>query len=133
MQLYNNKSMDNVDALEKLGVVMSNDGTADINVQKRINKCRQAYYNLDNTGMPYPGLPIDIQIYLYKYVCLPTFLFWKEIMFLSDKLIKKLESFQGSLMKRSFGLSEFSHHWKLLEALKIPKVSDSINNMTISL
>ena len=54
-------------------------------------------------------------------------------MFLSDKLIKKLESFQGSLMERSLGLSTFSHHSKLLEALNIPKVSDSINNMTISL
>ena len=55
---------------------MSNDCTADINVQKRINKCRQAYYSLDNTGMPYTGLPIDIQMYLYKSVCLPT-LQWK--------------------------------------------------------
>ena len=56
-------------------------------------------------------------------------------MFLSDKLIKKLESFQGSLMKRSLGLSKFSDHSKLLEAPNIPKVSDSIlvNNMTISL
>ena len=100
-QLSNNMSMENVDALETLGVVLSNDGTADINVQKRINKCRQAYYSLDNTGMPYPGLPIDIKMYLYKSVCLPTLLFGMEIMFLSDKLIKKLESFQGSLMKRS--------------------------------
>ena len=36
-------------------------------------------------------------------------------------------------MKRSLGLSKFSHHSKLLEALNIPKVSDSINNMTVSL
>ena len=36
-------------------------------------------------------------------------------------------------MKRSLGLSKFSHHSKLPEALNIPKVSDSINNMTISL
>ena len=43
-QLYNNISMENVDAFETLGVVMSNDGTADINLQKRINKGRQAYY-----------------------------------------------------------------------------------------
>ena len=58
-----------------------------------------------------------------------------EVMFLSDKLLKKLESFQGSLMKRSLGLSKFSDHSKLVEALNIPKVSDSIlvNNMTISL
>ena len=56
-----------------------------------------------------------------------------EIMFLSDKLIKKLESSQGSLMKRSLGLSKFSHYSKLLQALNIPKVADSINNMTISL
>ena len=71
-QLYNNMNMENVDALETLGVVMSNDGTADINVRKRINKCRQAYHSLGNTGMPYPGLPIEIKMYLYKSVCLPT-------------------------------------------------------------
>ena len=40
-------------------------------------------------------------------------------MFLSDKLLKKLESVEGSLMKRSLGLSMFSHHSKLLEALNI--------------
>ena len=45
-------------------------------------------------------------------------------MFLSDISIKKLNFFQGSLMKRSLGLSKFSHHSKLLEALYIPKVSD---------
>ena len=60
-------SMDNVDALETLGVVISNGGTANINVQKRINKCRQAYYSLDNSGMPYPGLPIDIKIYTHSF------------------------------------------------------------------
>ena len=36
-QLYNNMSMENVDALETLGVVMSNDGIADINVQRTMN------------------------------------------------------------------------------------------------
>ena len=36
-------------------------------------------------------------------------------------------------MKRSLGLSKFSHHSRLLEALDIRKVSDSINNMTITL
>ena len=94
---------------------------------------RQAYYSLDNTGMPYPGLPIDIKMYFYQSVCLPTLLFGMEIMFLSDKLIKKLESSQASLMKRLLGLSKFSHHSKLLEALNISKVFDSINNMAISL
>ena len=69
-------SMENVDALETLGVVMSNDATVDINVQKIINKCRQAYYSLDNTGMPYPCLLIDIKMYFYKSGCLPTLLFW---------------------------------------------------------
>ena len=36
-------------------------------------------------------------------------------------------------MKRSLGLCKYSHHSKLLEALNIQKVSDAINNMTISL
>ena len=38
-QLYNNMSIENVDAFETLGVVMSKDGTADIIVQKIINEC----------------------------------------------------------------------------------------------
>ena len=36
-------------------------------------------------------------------------------------------------MKLSLGLSKFSHHSKLLEALNIQKVSNSINNKTIFL
>ena len=85
-QFYINMSMENVDVLETLSVVMSNDGIADINIQKIIRpKCRQAYLSLDNTGMPYPGLPIDIKMYLYKTVCLPTLRFGMEIMFLSVK------------------------------------------------
>ena len=58
--------------------------------------------------MPYPGLPIDRKIYLYRSVCLATLHFGMEIMFLSDKLLKKLENSQGSLMKR--------YHSKLLKA-----------------
>ena len=55
--------------------------------------------------------------------------------FLSDKLLWKLESFQVSPIKRSLGLkkSKFIHHSKLQEALNIQKVSDAINNITISL
>ena len=59
--------------------------------------------------MPYPGLPIDKKMYLYRSVCLATLHFGIKIMFLSDKLLKKLEYFQGSLMKL--------YHSKLLEAL----------------
>ena len=53
------------------------------------------------------------------WVQYPTLLFGMKIMFLSDKFKKKLESVQGSLMKRSLVLSMFSHHSKLLEALNI--------------
>ena len=131
-QFYINMSMENVDVLETLSVVMSNDGIADINIQKIIDrpKCRQAYLSLDNIGMPYPGLPIDIKMYLYKTVCLPTLRFGMEIMILSDKLLNELESFEGSLTKR---LSKFSHHSKRLDAPSTQNVSVAINNMTISL
>ena len=94
-QLYNNMSMENVDALETLGVVMSNDGNADINVQKRINKCRQAYYSLDNTGMPYPGLPIDIKMYLYKSVCYTYFTFWNGNYVFVRQIIQETRIFSG--------------------------------------
>ena len=39
-QFYNNMRMQNVGALETLGIVMRNDGTADINVQEIINMYR---------------------------------------------------------------------------------------------
>ena len=76
------------------GVIMSrpNDNTAYIYVQKRINTFWQSYYSLDNTGMPYSGLPFDIEKHLHKSACLPTLLFRTEIMFWSDKIFKKMGS-----------------------------------------
>ena len=85
------------------GVIMSrpNDYTdiyvhiyicTDIYVQKRINTFWQSYYSLDNTGMPHPGLPFDIEKCLHKSACLPSLLFRAEIMFWSDKLFKKMGS-----------------------------------------
>ena len=95
----------------------------------RERRPRFGYYSLHNTRCH-----MDIKMYLYKSVCLPTLLFGIEIIFLfTRQVIKELESFQGCLMKRSLGLCKFSHHSKLLEALNIQKVSDAINNMTISL
>ena len=56
-----------------------------------------------------------------------------ETVTLSETLTRELESLQGFLIKRSLGLSKYSHHTKLLQAMNIPSVGDTIKLMTVSL
>ncbi|KAK2149411.1 hypothetical protein NP493_2992g00000 [Ridgeia piscesae] len=47
--------------------------------------------------------------------------------------MRRLESVQGSLIKRSLGLSKLSHNTALFEALNIEKIEDIVNRNVLSL
>ena len=57
-------SIENVDNIEILGMILSSDGKCINQVDSRILKCRKSYFSLNNVGMPYPGLPIDLKLHL---------------------------------------------------------------------
>ena len=42
--------------LDVLGIIFTNDGKSEKHVNKRIQKCRQAFYSMSSSGMSYHGL-----------------------------------------------------------------------------
>ena len=64
-------SINNVDKIENLGMILSSDGKCINQVDSRILKCRESYFSLNNVGMPYPGLPVDLKLKLWHTICRP--------------------------------------------------------------
>ena len=119
--------------LDVLGIIFDNDGESEKHVNKRIQKCRQAFYSMSSSGMSYPGLPTDMKSHLWKTVCCPTLLYGMEAVSLSKIAFKNIESTQGSLIKQSLGLSRCSRHSKILTALNVSRCVETINNCRINL
>ena len=125
--------IDNVNNIEILGMILSSDGKCINQVDSRILKCRKSYFSLNNVGMPYTGLPVDLKLHLWHSSCRPILTFGLETVYLNRAMYGKLESLQGTVVKAFLGLSRYSHHSKLLTALAILPIEESIKSMPVSL
>ena len=114
-------------------MILSSDGKCINQVDSRIFKCRKSYFSLNNVGMPYPGLPVDLKLHLWHTICRPILTFGLETVYLNRAMYSKLESLQGTIVKAFLGLSRYSHHSKLLTALDILPIEESIKSMSVSL
>ena len=115
--------LENVDSLEVLGVIYSNDGLAAAHIENRIAKCRAAYYSMADAGLTYPGLQSEVKAHMWKSVCLPSLTYGTDTIAMTKKDLQLLRSTQGSLVKRSLGLGKHHHHSKLQEALHISDIT----------
>jgi hypothetical protein len=129
----NKQSIENVRSQEILGCNFNNDGSASAHVQRRLQRCRQSYFNLSEIGMSHPGLDSLTKAHLWRTICAPTLLYGCESLALKERDICKMESAQATLLKKALGLGKRSHHSKVLYALHVPKVSALINKQVLSL
>ena len=127
------KTIENVNELEILGNVFSNNLSSEPHVKKRTKACRVSMYSLTEIGCCYPGLSSDVKIHLWKTIGQPTLLYGLESMSISHNSLKSIESCQGSFVKKMLGFSNRSHHSNLLEAAHINKVENMITKNSISL
>ena len=118
--------------LEILGVLLQSDMTSQPHVNNRVNKCRRSLYSLSQVGISYPGLNSSSKCHLYQTVCRPSLLYGMEAIHLHNN-VKKLESYQGSVIKHICGLSKRSHHTNLVRAFGLDNISTIIGNRTINL
>lgn len=125
--------LETVNSLDILGVSFSSDGKASCHVDKRVASAHRAMYGLSSIGMSYPGLTSDVKAHLWKSIGTPCLLYGLNSVHLSKSELQKLESTQGSTIKKSLGIGARSHHSKLLSALDIPPVKDLIKKETVSL
>ena len=116
-QWYHNGSIMTVEPnLEILGVLLQSDMISQLHVNDRVNKCRRSLYSLIQVVMSHPGLNSSSKCHLYKTVCRPSLLYGMEAIRLHNN-VKKLESYQGSVIKHICGLSKRSHHRIVKQAL----------------
>ena len=68
--LYNTE-----DSIEILGTVFSSSSSSNLHVNKRVQACRRAMYDLTPVGCCYPGLSTDVKAHFYKSIGLPSLLY----------------------------------------------------------
>ena len=108
--------------------MLSSDGKYINQVDSRILRCRKSYFSFNNVGMPYPGLPADLKLRFRHTMCRPILIFGLETVHLNRAMYIKLESLQGTIAKAFLGLSRYSHHSKLMTALGILPIKESIKS-----
>ena len=108
-------------------------GTSEIHVDERITVCRRTTFGLQGRGMSYPGLGSDVKAHLWKTTCSPALTYGMDCVQVSNKSMHKMESLQGTLMKRCLGVPKYNHHSTILQALDIVPITKAIEDKTITL
>ena len=75
--------IDNIINIEILGMILSSDAKCINQVDSRILKCRKSYFSLNNAGMTYPDLPVDLKLHLWHTMCRPILTFELETVYLN--------------------------------------------------
>ena len=126
-----NLHMETADSLEILGVTFSSLRGSTPHTDKRINSCRSSFYSLSDIGLAYPGLSMDVKVYLWRTVCQPVITYGFDAICTSKADLDRLQSTQGSLIKRAIGLGNRSHHSSVLQALDIKPICQMVENKTV--
>ena len=113
-----------------LGVVLANSSSA--HVVNRISSCRRAFYSLQGAGLCSRSRP-DTSAYLWTTALRPILTYGLGAVSINKKDIASLEKAQAGMIKGAIGLSKFSTNSPLLDAIKIHKITDSIDHQQISL
>ena len=119
-----------VEQINVLGKIFESNGQSAEHVNSRIQKCRQALHAI---GYRNEELCPAVKAHIWKTIGAPSLLYSMCTGPLSNSELKRLESFQGQMVKSSLYLGKRSHHSNLLKAVNISKISDVIKQQRISL
>ena len=115
-----------------LGVTLSNK-SADSHTATRMQSCRRAYFSLQGAGLCKNGANIAVINEIWAKACRPILTYGCETINLRMKHRQDLDKLQSKLLKTALGLSKFARTTPLLEALKLPKISDVVDDNMLSL
>ena len=122
-----------VDSLDVLGIKVTNQGDGAAQVKTRTQKCRGSYFALREAGLCYQGLGTDVNVHLWKTVCLPTLTYGCEVLHFKDADMTLLERQQSNSVKQFMGLGKRSRHSSLLAALGLNGVKTTVNDNVLAL
>jgi hypothetical protein len=126
-------AVETCDSITVLGVDFMSTADCHTHPELRTSACRRAFFSFADRGILYPGLCSEAKVHLWKTIALPTLTYAMESVSYPDRAMEEVEACQSSLIKRSFGLPNRSHHSHLLSALDIHPVSQSVDSKTVNL
>lgn len=109
------------DSIEVLGCVFSNNGLFHDHAEAKTSKCQRQYYALQGHGLSPNGLPASTKSFVWNTACQPILTYCLGALNLDKRSLAKLDSTQGTLVKRFNGLPKHCHHSRLLRVLDISK------------
>ena len=107
-----------VNNVEILGRVFSNNLPSQDNIDIRIRNSRRAMYSI---GLNNQALSPSVKAYLLRSIGTSSLMYGIETCNIISVDLKRLESFQGTIIKNIVYLGKRCHHSALLEALDIIK------------
>ena len=113
-----------VNNVEILGRVFSNNLSSQDHIDIRIRNSRRAMYSI---GLNNQALSPSVKAYLWRSIGTPSLMYAMGTCNISSVDLKRLESFQGTIIKNSVHFGKRCHHSALLEALDIPKIKYHIS------
>ena len=114
-----------------LGASLSN--TSKTHIDKRIKACRRAFYPLPSTGLCKGGVSPDTMDHIWNVAVQPVLSYATQSLCLRKSHLQALDRTQSRLLKAALVLSKICKNTPLCQALKIHKISDLINEYTLSL
>ena len=97
------------------------------------SSCRRAFFSLQGAGLCKDGVSPKTAAELWRKVCNPVLTYGCETVNLTAKNRKNLDKIQAKLLKVSLGLPITARTTPLLDALKVPKASDIVDDNVLSL
>ena len=102
---------------------------------QRITSCRRAFFSLLGAGLCKDGVSPKTAAELWRKICNPVLTYSCETVNLTANNRKNLDKIQAKLLKVSLGLPTCitARTTPLLDALKVPKASDIVDDNVLSL
>ena len=122
--------LNKVEQINVLGKIFECNGQSTEHVNSRMQKCRQALHAI---GYRNEELCPAVKAHIWKTIGVPSLLYSMSTGSISNSELKRLESFQGQMIKSALYLGKRSHHSNLLKALDICKISEVLRQQQISL
>ena len=110
-----------VDRVEILGRVFTSNLSSQAHIDSRISNSRRAMFSI---GLNNEALSPRVKAHLWKHVEIPSLTYYAlGTCFTNKGDLKRLESFQGTLIKNCLYLNKRCHHSPLLQALNIESIT----------
>ena len=119
-----------VDRVQILGRVFSHNLSTQDHISSRMQSSRRAMFGM---GINNEGISPSVKAYLWKSVGVPSLVYALGTCNINQSDLKRLESFQGTVIKNSMYLGKQCHHSALLKALEVPSIESLIEKQRIGL